>query len=121
MRAYYVLKRRNSRAKPMWGHKMSIQGPVSGQRKMLVSLMCARVCVCVCVCVCVEKRWVRWSEEGKSSNLGRGRQTLWPHMPSIFSFMPSIFKLIKYGPGGTLGFVSRTLSLYQASIQDTEK
>ena len=42
-------------------------------------------------------------------------------MPSIFSFMPSIFKLIKCGPGGTLGFVSRTLSLYQASIQDTEK
>ena len=79
---------------------------------MLVSLMC--VCMCVCVCVCVEKRWVRWSEEGKSSNLGRGRRTLWPHMPSIF-------KLIKCGPGGTLGFVSRTLSLYQASIQDTEK
>lgn len=69
---------------------------------MLVSLMY----------VCVEKRRVRWSKEGKSSNLGRRRRSPWPHPPSIV-------KLTKCGPGGTLGLLSGTLSLHQASIQDT--
>lgn len=69
---------------------------------MLVSLMC----------VCVEKRRVRWSKEGKSSNLGRRRRSPWPYPPSIV-------KLTKCGPGGALGLLRGTLSLHQASIQDT--
>ena len=57
----------------MWGHKMSIQGPVSGQRKMLVSLMCACVCVCVCVCVCGEE--VGEMERGGEELKSRQRET----------------------------------------------
>lgn len=43
------------------------------------------------VCMCGKRR-VRWSKEGKSSNLGRRRRSPWPHPPSIV-------KLTKCGPG----------------------
>lgn len=63
------------------------------------------------VCMC-GKEAGEMEQGGEEFKPGQKETSPWPHPPSIV-------KLTKCGPGGTLGLLSGTMSLHQASIQDT--